>query len=155
MTRENPAARPSHVATAPLIGAGALILFALIVVAAARLSVPEISSGPTGEPLQSRDLRFSDGANGAVLVHDASTGAAVDTIAPGANGFLRTSLRALVRHRKLHGVGAEPPFRLVAWADGAVWLMDPATGKRVNLRAFGDGNAKSVAYLMTANGATQ
>jgi hypothetical protein len=34
-------------------------------------------------------------------------------------------------------------------------LEDPSTGKRVNLRAFGDENAKSIAYLMSANGAAR
>ncbi len=72
----------------------------------------------------------------------------IDTVAPETNGFLRGTLRALVRERRQYGVGDEVPFRLLRGADGSLILYDPAIGRRLDLRAFGPTNAGAFASLL-------
>lgn len=127
----------------------ALVLFALISATTARLTGVGISRLQTAAAIETRDLRFTDGERGAVLVFDAAEQRLVDTIAPGSNGFVRVVLRGLARERKLSDIGAEPPFRLTRFADGRLMLTDPSTQRQVDLAAFGDANARSFARLMT------
>jgi putative photosynthetic complex assembly protein len=121
-----------------LLGAAALIGFSLFCVAAVRLgpSVPE----PTVRPIAVRDLHFIDQVDGSILVVDANGDQAIDTVQPGTGGFVRASLRGLVRDRRRWGIGQEPPFRLARMADGGIILADPSTGREVNLVAFGQTN---------------
>lgn len=95
-----------------------------------------------------RELRFLDRSDGGIDVVSPD-GAAVATIEPGTNGFLRGALRALARERRLNGVGEEPPFQLARTTSGRVVLDDPETGERVDLAAFGPTNAASFAALLT------
>ena len=67
---------------------------------------------------------------------------------PGTNGFIRGVLRGLARDRKLQRIGTEPPFRLTRWVDGRLSLDDPATGRRIELGAFGPTNAAAFAGLL-------
>ena len=104
---------------------------------------------------ESRDLRFEDGAGGAVLVFDAKDRKLVDTLAPGSNGFIRVVLRGLARERKLGDIGSEPPFRLTRFVNGQITLNDLSTGKLVDLAAFGSSNTEAFARLLSLrNGAT-
>jgi putative photosynthetic complex assembly protein len=68
----------------------------------------------------------------------------------GTNGFVRGVLRGLARERRLNDVGAQPPFQLTRWSDGRLSLDDPATGRRIDLVAFGPTNAGAFAQLLTA-----
>ncbi len=134
-----------------LLGAGSVIALALIGVAAVRVmglgtSVPE----PDLHPMASVELRFVDEADGGVRVVDAA-GHPVSLLAPGTNGFMRATLRGLVRDRKRRGLGPEVPFRLTAHADGRLTLDDPATGRMVALEAFGADNAGAFAKLLVAS----
>lgn len=63
-------------------------------------------------------------------------------------GFVRGTLRALARERRQEQQGQETPFRVALWADGQVTLDDRATGRRVDLTAFGIHNAKLFAGLL-------
>ncbi|PPD19905.1 MAG: photosynthetic complex assembly protein, partial [Methylocystis sp.] len=47
------------------------------------------------------------------------------------------------------GLDASTPFALTRWSDGTVSLEDSATGRRVNLDAFGPDNARAFAQLFT------
>lgn len=127
----------------------ALLLFALTATTAARLTGLGTSRVATPAAIETRDLQFTDGDRGAVLVYDAAEHRLVDTIAPGAGGFVRVVLRGLARERKLSDIGPVPPFRLTRFADGRLMLTDPSTQKQVDLGAFGDANARSFARLMT------
>jgi putative photosynthetic complex assembly protein len=118
---------------------GLLLLVTLLSVAAVRLSGTEIRT-PDAPAAAQRSLRFEDGPNGTVTVIDARTGAAIDSVA-GEAGFLRGSLRALVRERKMRGIGSGPAFELIARTDGRLTLMDPATGERLDLESFGPTNS--------------
>jgi len=117
----------------------ALLAVLVVTVGGYRLSGSEIRE-PDAQPTAQRSLRFEDGPNGTVSVIDARTGQMVDSVA-GEAGFLRGSLRALTRERKMRGIGSGPAFELVARADGRLTLLDPATGERLDLESFGPTNA--------------
>lgn len=124
---------------AAIIGLGLVLLMTMLGVGAVRLSGTEIRS-PDAPTAAQRSLRFEDGAAGSVTVVDARTGEAIDSVT-GEAGFLRGSLRALVRERKMRGIGPGPAFELIARTDGRLTLVDPATGERLDLESFGPTNA--------------
>lgn len=135
----NKPAAPEALPRKAVIGLGVLLIATLFSVAAVRLSGTEIRT-PDAPTAAQRSLRFEDGPNGSVLVLDARTGQAIDSVA-GEAGFLRGSLRALVRERKMRGIGSGPAFELIARTDGRLTLMDPATGERLDLESFGPTNS--------------
>ncbi len=139
----------------PLLGMAALVLCTVLVVAAVRLAGGEVSSASTAPVTVERQLRFEDRSDGGIVVLDAAPqtaeSAVLTIIAPGGDGFLRGTLRALVRSRRLAGAGPEMPFHLAAHADGRLTLTDPATGQRVDLESFGPTNAAVFAHLLTAS----
>ena len=120
-----------------LIGATAVVAVAILAALTARLGDVGVTRLTLSTPIETRELRFIDRADGAVAVLDGRTGAETDEFAPGTNGFVRGALRGLARERKRQDIGAEPPFRLTRWADGRVTLDDPTTGRVVDLVAFG------------------
>ena len=100
-------------------------------------------------PVASRDLRFLDRADGAVVITDTRTGALAAVIAPGEKtGFIRGVMRGLARERRLRGVGDGPPFTLTSWRDGELSLTDTATGTEIELTAFGTTNRAAFAALL-------
>lgn len=129
-------------------------------------AVPPSHAAPavaaTAAPIASRDLRFEDRADGAVTVHEAAgAGTAgsngddrlVAVLDPGTNGFIRGTLRGLARERRQRreDIGRQAvPFRLARWADGRLTLEDRATGRVLDLNAFGHTNADAFARLLTA-----
>ncbi len=74
------------------------------------------------------------------------------TIAPETNGFMRATMRGLVRERKRSGIGDATPFLLTRWDDGRMSLEDTTTGRRVPLEAFGQTNAGAFAHLFFVSG---
>jgi putative photosynthetic complex assembly protein len=141
---------PAPFPRAPLLGAALLLLFALGAVSVVRLTGVGASRMPDAPAVVARDLRFEDRPDGSIAVVDARDGYVVD-IATGANGFLRGTLRGLVRERKRQGIGSELPFRLIARADGRLTLEDPATGRRIDLESFGPTNAGVFGQLLAAD----
>jgi putative photosynthetic complex assembly protein len=137
-----------------IIAAAALVLFALATVTTARLTGTGGAHMTLPAAVESRDFRFEDGKNGAVLVFDAGNQQLVDTLAPGSNGFIRVVLRGLARERKLGDIGAQPPFRLTRFVNGQITLTDTSTGKLIDLDAFGSANTGAFARLMKLRGAT-
>ena len=101
----------------------------------------------TGSVVASRDLRFADRADGAVVVTDAQTEQTVDVL-QGQQGFIRSTMRGLARARRLDGIGAAPSFRLTAWSDGRLTLDDPSDGRHLELQAFGSLNVAVFARLL-------
>jgi putative photosynthetic complex assembly protein len=132
--------------------AAALILFALASVTTVRLTGIGATRMTLPAAVASRDLRFEDGKNGAVLVYDASNEQLVDTMAPGSNGFVRVVMRGLARQRKLGDIGRQPPFRLTRFANGKITLTDTSTGKQIDLGAFGSDNTAAFSRLMDQKG---
>jgi putative photosynthetic complex assembly protein len=95
-----------------------------------------------------RALHFKDQADGGIAIVDARSGATIDTV-QGEQGFLRGTLRAVVRERKLRGLAVDAPLQLIARADGRLTLSDPVTGSRIDLESFGPTNAAVFARWLT------
>jgi hypothetical protein len=126
--------------------AGGIIAFALISVGLVRIT----GNGPDqriAATTVERSLRFEDLPDHGVLVSDGATGEKL-TVLYGEQGFVRGVLRALSRERHSRGLGSKPPFNLVAYVDGRVTLMDPATGERVDLASFGPTNTAEFARFL-------
>lgn len=141
--------KPDPFPKGALIGAAALIGFALIAAFVGRVTGLGAHSSPPAATLESRDMRFADRQDGSVLVTTLD-GREVAVVAPSTEHFLRTTLRGLVRIRRADRIGNEPPFRLSRLADGHVTLEDPATRRRIDLAAFGRTNAAAFASILDA-----
>ena len=87
-----------------------------------------------------RALHFQDRPDGGIAIVDANSGATLDTV-HGEQGFLRGTLRAVVRERKQRGLVSDAALQLIVRADGRLTLIDPATGSRIDLESFGPTNA--------------
>jgi putative photosynthetic complex assembly protein len=99
--------------------------------------------------VMTRELRFADREDGAVVITDMANGQIAQIIQPGQKtGFVRGVMRSFSRERRMKGVGAQAPFRLTAWADGEISLVDTATGRAIELNAFGTDNRKAFAALL-------
>jgi putative photosynthetic complex assembly protein len=142
----SPAANPPF-PRFPLFGAAGLIALSLTAAVIGRLQ--HLHAAPdSGSAVAERSLRFEDRADGAVTVYDTDQHRLVDVIT-GQNGFLRGTLRGLAQYRVRQGIGDDTPFRLTAWRDGRLTLDDPATGRHVELEAFGPTNEGVFARLLT------
>lgn len=138
-----------------LIGVAAVLLFTMAVTGATRLGLIPHSADPTASRAaqnvtaeQTRELRFVDRADGAVVVTDATTGDMVKVIEFGQGGFLRATMRRMAKARLAAGVGAEPPFKLTLWENGALSLSDPETGREAEIYGFGADHTKTFADML-------
>jgi putative photosynthetic complex assembly protein len=138
-----------------LLGAAALVGFALLSATTARLTGVGTTQMPAAAAAESRELRFEDRADGSVAVYEAPEDRLVDILDPGTNGFVRGALRGLARERKRNEIGRQPPFRLVLWVDGRLSLEDPSTGRQIDLEAFGPTNREAFARLLTVGDAAR
>lgn len=145
MSGSHPA--PPPLPRLPLLAAAALLIASLVSVAAVRWSGAGVHM-PDAEPVATRLLRFEDRPDGSIAVIDGVSGRLLEQVR-GEQGFLRGSLRALTRERRMREVGPLPPFALTARADGRLTLMDPSTGARLDLESFGPTNAAVFARLLT------
>ena len=134
-----------------LIGAAGLIAITMVSAGVTRI-VGTPTMVPSSSPLVVRDLRFEDTADGAVNVYDDNGIQPVNIVAPGSDAFLRATMRGLAQQRKREYISADIPFRLTSWADGRLTLDDIATGRHVELEAFGRTNAATFARLLTPEG---
>ena len=131
-----------------LLAIGGLILFSLIVVATARLTGFRTGVETPSEVTETRSLRFEDAPGGVIHVYEWESGRTLATYAPGTENFVRGVLRGLVRDRHSRHIGSDIPFHVARHQDGALILEDPATGRRINLWAFGPDNVKPFARLL-------
>ena len=142
--------RPDPFPRSVLLVVGSVIALSIAGAAAGRLT-GIANSTPTAKPLIVRELLFRDQSNGAVTVYDAiNPSAPIETVAPETNGFLRASVRGLAQQRLRQDASRTMPFRLTGWADGRLTLEDPATGRRLEMEAFGETNEAVFAHLLTA-----
>jgi putative photosynthetic complex assembly protein len=137
-----------------LIAAGVLIVFALAVTFYGRTTDVGVVHMPAMQAYQTVRLHFVEQDDGGIAINDASDGAALAQIAPGANGFLRSMMRGLVRARNRNNIGPEAPFTLTRWANGTMSLTDETTGRRIDLDAFGATQAETFAKIFPARKAT-
>ena len=128
-----------------LKAAFALVAFSLVLTAAAsfgfidRAAVPQVEREKANVvAVASRELRFADREDGAVLISDVSSGDLIMVVEQEtqSGGFVRGVLRGLARERRMHGIGSEPPFTLTSYADGSISLTDGATARRTSPVVF-------------------
>ncbi len=144
-----PARRWSAYPTVPLTAAVSLVVVAVVATAWTRFAdAPPAEELALPAATAQIDLFFEDRADGSVVVVGAGDGAVVEVLEPGSNGFLRSTVRSLVRARRAADVGSETPFSVRRTAAGQLLLHDPATGQRIDLRAFGATNAEVFARFL-------
>ena len=139
-----------------LTAACALVLFALAVTSIYRIAGVPAAASPVAlraqahiAPVATRDLRFLDRRDGAVVIEDVHTGEQAAVIHAGEKtGFIRGVMRGLARDRRARGIGDAPPFALTLWRDGELSLTDSATGRSIELTAFGTTNRAAFAALL-------
>ena len=143
-TQPHSGARPAALAL-PVRWLGSLLLLVLLAVGWARWQGVSVQF-ENAPPSWQRTLRFVDTAEGDVLAIDAANGSTVARFV-GEQGFVRGTLRALSRERNRRGLGPEAPLQLTALRDGRLILLDPSTGERIGLEAFGATNLAVFAAL--------
>ena len=145
-----------RVPKAALVMAGTLVAFAIVLTATMRIAQIPPAASPAllrsaehAQIVKTRNLRFIDEADRGVRIEDVGTGATASTIVPGQQtGFIRGVMRGLARERRMHGIGGGPPFTLTQWNDGELSLTDTATGRSIELNAFGSTNRAAFATLL-------
>lgn len=142
--------------TSALYAAGALIAVSILTVGGIRLGVlPAPETAPESRARRhvpvavSRDFRFEDRADGALLVTDVIANKLVFIFPPGSNtGFIRGVMRGMMRERRLHEVARASAVTVTQWEDGALTLEDKTTGRILELGSFGDTNRAAFAQLL-------
>lgn len=132
----------------PAMGFAVFALACLALVGWVRFTSP-VAAPAVITPAAMRVLNFIDQPDGSIRVIDHQTNEVVDTFS-GEQGFLRGTLRALVRERKLRGLTADQAhaFELIAHDGGRLTLRDPATGSTIALESFGPTNTAVFARLL-------
>lgn len=139
--------------TVPLMLSGGLVLLTLLGVFWQQLVVnPAAEPPPTPALLVERQLQFVDEPDGSVIVRALPGGEVLDTVAAGEGNFMRGTLRGLVRERRLNDASMASGFTISEYADGSIVLGDLATGRRIDLRAFGAENAREFTRFLPESG---
>ncbi len=150
----------SHENTVPrpaLAMAGALVAITLALTTLVRVGVLDREAVPAVERAQDkvaaievRHLVFADRADGAVVVDDTDSGRTLAVLVgeSGGGGFVRGVMRGMARDRRMHCIGPAAPFELTQWANGALTLRDPTTGRAVELGSFGATNRAAFARFL-------
>ena len=131
-----------------MIGAGAVMGFAMLAALIGRNEGVGITELPPGNPVASVAFRAEDQVDGSIALRNAADQHLITMIRPGQDGFIRGTLRGLAQARQREGLGREEPFRLTRFEDGRLALSDDATGRKVALEAFGQTNALAFARLL-------
>ena len=106
------------------------------------------------EPIKVRDFFFAPRADGGYDVVDHTTGRMLQELLYDRDGFAVTTLRGLHTERRKLGLPADLPFTLSIWPKGRVTLHDSATGRLLELTAFGPTNATAFAVLASERSST-
>lgn len=143
-----------------LIAIAAILIGTISAVALFRISGTEpVAQVPHPEHVVAmRQLRFTDGDQGTVMVHEVKDGKPdelIHVIQAAEGGFIRGVLRSLARARRAAGISDEAPFVLIEQANGILLLEDPMTAQRIDLQAFGPSNIESFKALLTEPHAPQ
>lgn len=138
-----------------LFGAVLLLASAMMLAGVARQTGVGASRAKAPDAVRTIDLRFADRQDGAVIVRAVSAAEPSLVIPPGRDGFVRVALRSLAFERRAAGLGQDVPFRLGLQADGGLWLEDLATGRVLNLDAYGAENARSFGQIFKSGRAVQ
>jgi len=105
---------------------------------------------------QQVSLIINDAQNGDILLTVTNTSSSSQTennnqilTFSGEQGFLRGTLRALARERRMRNLTSEAPFELALHQDGRLTITDTLTGKGIDLEAFGPDNVAVFANILT------
>jgi putative photosynthetic complex assembly protein len=114
-----------------------------------RQAIPSEARAAAGTDVSdTRLLRFFDEADGTVRVVDGVSGDTIESFGPGTGGFVRSTVRSLAYQRRIHEIGREVPFELIAWDNGMLTLLDPTTDETVELHSFGGNNRQTFANFL-------
>lgn len=139
--------------TVPLLLAGGLVLITLLGVVWQQTVInPAAQVARAPAVVAEQVVQFVDQPDGSVQVIAVPSGEALDVVAPGEGNFLRGTLRGLVRERRLSDASMSAGFVIRRYADGAVVISDLATGRSIDLRAFGPVNAGELTRYLPAPG---
>lgn len=95
---------------------------------------------PANGPITAERMIVLEGErNGSVTIRD-DAGGALAALSEREAGFISVIWRGLDRKRQVIGVDPAAPIRLVKFEDGRTAIIDPATGWRADLDAFGQAN---------------
>ena len=140
-----------HVRPAPLLAMAALALSSLLLVGWHRFHLPSTPADPVqqlGHKLVKRvDLSFIDQADGGVLVTRLSDGVQIAHIAVGEGGFVRATLRSLIRDHPI----TKHHFHLAMTDSGQLLLWDPLSGRVLDLKAYGSSNRQVFLEFLLAS----
>jgi putative photosynthetic complex assembly protein len=129
-----------------LAGIGLLLL----TVASGRPTPGALTPGETLPMPQERALRFTDTADGCIVVSDAGSAVALETLC-GEQGFLRGVLRTLVHERSRAGLAPrEAPFVLRAQGGSRLSIGEAQGGRPIELDSFGPSNRAVFARWLPA-----
>jgi putative photosynthetic complex assembly protein len=142
----------NYISKGSLLGAAALIAFALVTVSMARVTGIGTVHTDHAAPVESWSLRFEDRPDGGIAVINPDSGSVLTVVEPGTDGFIRTVLRSLAYDRQRQHIGSGPAFKLTKWSDRHATLDDPSTGRSIDLVAFGKSNMQAFANLMIVAG---
>ena len=145
----------SLIPTPVVIAAACLMAFAILFAGFGRLTGFGRVESPASTPYWTLQLRFEDRPDGSIAVRNADRGDVFAVIAPGTGGFVRATMRTFAQARKNDDLGAQIPFKLVRWRDGAITLEDTATNRSVELDAFGVDNAGAFAKMFAEREASR
>ncbi len=137
-----------HIPRPLLRNAALLVAFSLGAVAIGRFGGVGVTQMPPALAVQVLNLAVEDRPDGRVALRNAESGRLVAEVQPGEDGFLRATLRVMAQARLREGLPRNPPFRLTRWDNGTLTLDDVASGRRINLEAFGLDNAVAFARLL-------
>ena len=142
-------ADPNHPLPRPIIYSGlALMAMTVLLAALGHATGVGITVTPPPVAVVSRDLLFHEADDGLLTVKDATTGAEVGHLDAGEGGFVRATMRALVRNRGVHSVAGDGVWRVARDAGGDVWLQDLETKQNVDLGAFGPNQVQAFATYL-------
>ncbi len=139
--------RPIRLSLPVLVGT-ALVTIMASIASVTHFTRPDPVIPGAGTVIASRDILFSDRADGGVEVTNATDGKVIAELDPQSNNFVRALMRGLVRQRVRESLGPEVPFRLTAFSDGELTLEDPATHRSVSIGAFGTSNAEAFVKML-------
>lgn len=133
-------------------GTGLLLGFVVVAVAFGRIERVGLTRMEPARPVQSLALVVEDASDGSITLRDAEGGGLVATVPPGADNFIRATLRGFAQGRLRAGLPRAAPFHLTRYDDGALRLDDSLTGRSVDFGAFGPTNFAAFARLMPEPG---
>ena len=133
-----------------IVGITLLVVFGVSLgILPARPSAPELRAENHVGVITSRSFAFADRADGALVAIEAVTGKVALVLEPGSNsGFIRGVMRGMMRERQLAEVSRHGAVTITQWADGALTLKDPSTGRIIELGSFGHTNRAAFAQLL-------